>query len=78
MGNLKPQTLIKLGQEFGLSAEAIAMAADQLEKRRQAAREALMKGRIGSPSLKDEILTHMEKRWNGTFALIGKTLSKKR
>ncbi len=54
------------------------MAADQLEKRRHAAREALMKGRIGSPSLKDEILTHMEKRWNGTFALIGKTLSKKR
>ena len=78
LGNLKPQTLIELGQEFGLSAEAIAMAADQIEKRRKAAREALMKGRIGSPSLKDEILTHMEKRWNGTFALIGKTLSKKR
>lgn len=78
LGNLKSQTLIKLGEEFGLSADAMAMAAGQLEKRRQAAREAMMKSRIGSPSLKNEILTHMEKRWNGTFALIGKTLSKKR
>lgn len=78
IGNLKPQTLIKLGQEFGLSAEAIAMAAGQLDKRRQAAKEAVAKSKIGSTALKDDILTHMEKRWNGTFALIGKALSKKR
>lgn len=78
LGNLKPQTLIRLGQEFGLSAEAMAMAAGQLEKRRQAAKETVRKSRIGNTSLKDELLTHMEKRWNGTFALIGKTLSKKR
>lgn len=78
LGNLKPRTLIMLGQEFGLSAEAMAMAAGQLEKRRQVAKEAVRKSRIGNTSLKDELLTHMEKRWNGTFALIGKTLSKKR
>jgi len=78
IGNLKPHTLIRLGQEFGLSTDAVAMAVGQLERRRQAAREAMAKSKIGSQSLKDEILTHMDKRWNGTFALIGKALSKKR
>ncbi|HSA87695.1 MAG TPA: HipA domain-containing protein [Nitrospira sp.] len=78
IGSLKPQTLIRLGQEFGLSADAMAMAAGQLERRLQAAREAMVKSKIGSNSLKDELLSHMEKRWNGTFALIGKALSKKR
>lgn len=78
LGNLKPQTLIRLGEEFGLSPEAISMAANHLERRRQAAKEALSKAKTGNKALKDEILTHMEKRWNGTFALIGKTLSKKR
>jgi serine/threonine-protein kinase HipA len=77
LGRMKPQTLIRLGQEFGLSTAAIAIAAGQLERRKQAAKEALMKGRIGSASLRDDILTHMEKRWNGTFALIGTALSKK-
>lgn len=78
VGSLKPQTLIRLGQEFGLSAGAMAMAAGQLERRRQAAREAMVKSKIGSKSLKEDILSHMEKRWNGIFALIGKALSKKR
>jgi serine/threonine-protein kinase HipA len=78
IGNLKPQTLIMLGQEFGLSREAMAMAAGQLERRRQAAKEVLMKSRIGSKTLRDDILTHMDTRWNGTFALIGTALSKKR
>lgn len=78
IGSLKPQTLIRLGQEFGLSADAMAMAAGQLERRMQAARGAIGKSKIGSKSLKDELLSHMEKRWNGTFALIGKALSKKR
>ncbi|MGE0471263.1 MAG: type II toxin-antitoxin system HipA family toxin [Nitrospira sp.] len=78
IGNLKPQTLIRLGQEFGLSTEAMAMAAGQLERRRQAAKEVLMKCRIGSKTLRDDILTHMDTRWNGTVALIGPALSKKR
>ena len=78
IGNLKPQTLIRLGQEFGLSTDAMAMAAGQLERRRPAAREAMAKSKIGSQSLKDDIITHMDTRWNGTFALIGKALSKKR
>ncbi|UVT19732.1 MAG: HipA domain-containing protein [Nitrospira sp.] len=76
--NLKPQTLIRLGEDFGLSTDAMAMATGQLDRRRQAAREAIAKSKIGSNSIKDEIFSHMDKRWNGTFALIGKALSKKR
>jgi serine/threonine-protein kinase HipA len=78
IGNVKPQTLIRLGQEFGLSAGAMAMAAGQLERRMQAAKEVLTKSRIGSKTLRNDILIHMDTRWNGTFALIGPALSKKR
>ena len=78
IGDLKAQTLIRLGHEFGFTEPAIIMAHGQLEKRRPAASEALAKSKIGSTVLKNQIITHMEKRWNGTFASIGKALSKKR
>jgi serine/threonine-protein kinase HipA len=77
IGDLKAKTLIGLGEEFGLPEQAIKMAADQLEKRKEAAKDAIAESRTGAAGLKDEIINFMEKRWNGTFALIGKALSKK-
>ena len=55
----------------------MAMAAGHLEKRREAARNAIAESTTGTPELRDAIITFMEKRWNGTFALIGHALSKK-
>ncbi|NGZ95630.1 MAG: hypothetical protein CV089_05785 [Nitrospira sp. WS110] len=78
LGRLKAQTLIRLGQDFGLSLAAIAMATAHLARRRPAATEAVGTSPVGTTALKEEILTQMERRWNGTFALIGPALSKKR
>lgn len=77
LGDLKARALIRLGAEFGLPAPAIAMATGQLEKRKEAVRNAIAESKTGAQELRDAIINLMEKRWNGTFALIGKSLSKK-
>ena len=51
---------------------------DKLNARsKKAAKDVIAESKIGAAGLKDEIINFMEKRWNGTFALIGKALSKK-
>lgn len=76
--NLKAKTLIGLGEEFELSGEVIKMAIDQLEKRIGIAKDVIAESKTGGTDLKDKIIHFMEKRWNGTFALIGNALLKKR
>lgn len=78
IGNLKPANIIKLAAEFGLSRDAIKMAVIQLDKNRDAAKESIQQAALGAQKLKDEIIQLMDKRWKGTFALIGQALSKKR
>lgn len=78
IGDLKARTLIRLGEEVGLSAPAIDMAVSQLGKRLEAAKDAITESKTGVQSLKHDIIEFMGKRWNGTFALIGKALSGKR
>ncbi|MDH5669718.1 MAG: HipA domain-containing protein [Nitrospira sp.] len=75
--DLKAGTLIGMGEEFALSKQAMAMAAKQLERRKEAAKDAITESKTGTVELRDAIIDFMEKRWNGTFALIGKALSKK-
>lgn len=77
LGDLKARSLIHLGEEFGLPAPAIAMATGHLEKRKEAAQDAIAESKTGAAALRDAIINLMGKRWNGTFALIGKALSKK-
>lgn len=77
LGNLKPNNLILLGQEFGLSPAAIKLAYDQLAANMDAAKEAVLFASFGAQPLKDQIIDVMEKRWNGTFSLIGQTLLQK-
>ncbi len=78
IGSIKPGSLIKMGEEFKLSFEAIKMAVDELAANIDAAKEAVHVSSAGSAALKNQLINFMEKRWNGTFALIGKSLSKKR
>ena len=78
LGNLKPGNIITLGKEFALSANAINMAVKQLEKNIEAAKQAIFSEKIGTKSFKDKLIEMIGKRWNGTFALIGQVLSKKR
>ena len=77
IGNLKPANIIKLGEEFGLNSAAIKMAVEGLAKNVQAAKERVAQADAGSEHLKNALINLMEKRWNGTFALIGQTLLNK-
>ena len=77
LGQLKASNIIKLGEEFGLNKEAIKMAVDHLEKNITAAKEAVLDSSTGTTLIKDQLIEWIQKRWNGTFGLIGKHLSKK-
>jgi len=74
IGDLKAKHLIKLGEEFSLSKEAISMQIKQLEKNKEAAKQAISTAKIGQTKLKNQLVEIIEKRWNGTFALIGQNL----
>jgi serine/threonine-protein kinase HipA len=77
IGDLKGRHLTLLGEEFGLSPAAINMAAQGLEKHIEAAKDAIQEAPLGEADFKDNLIKLIGKRWNGTFALIGKALSKK-
>lgn len=77
IADLKPRSLIRMGEEFQLSKEAINLAWNELAANIDAAKEAVHAADAGGTALKDDLINFMEKRWNGTFALIGKSLSKK-
>lgn len=77
IGDLKGRHLTLLGEEFGLSPAAINMAAQGLEKHIEAAKDAIQEAPLGGADFKDNLIKLIGKRWNGTFALIGKALSKK-
>lgn len=74
LGNLKPKQLIKLAEEFGLPRSAIQMAVDELAQRKNNVMEAIVDAKIGTSKFKNALINLINKRWNGTFALIGKSL----
>lgn len=78
IGKLKPSHIIRLGQEFSLTMDSIEMACGGLEKCLVSAKEAVHDAPLGDKLMKTQVVQMMEKRWNGTFALIGRSLSKKR
>jgi len=78
IGKLNARHLIRLGKEFELTDAMIQMAVDQLENQLDGAESVIQQAVFGAQSLKDSLTQLMRKRWNGTFALIGKQLSKKR
>ncbi len=49
------------------------MAVQGMKKNIEAAKQAISEAKFGSKGLKNNLIKLMEKRWNGTFALIGKT-----
>ncbi len=77
LGNLKAKHIVLLGQEFGLSKNMIKMASDSLEKNLTKAKEIIHDNNHGTIDLKNQLISYMDKRWNGIFSLIGKALSAK-
>jgi len=66
--DLKPRSLIKMGEEFQLSKEVINMACDEIAANLDAAKEVVYSADTDCNALKDKLINFMDKRWNGTFA----------
>ena len=68
---------MNFGAAFGLTADAIFIAADALKNQLPKALALIEKTSIGTPDLRKQLIEKMEKRWNDSFTLIGQQLSKK-
>jgi serine/threonine-protein kinase HipA len=79
IGDLKPKHIVALGEACGLNTAAITQTIADLDCRRAAAAKAVTEAaaRIGEAALGEKLNAFMESRWNGSFSLIGRYLSKK-
>lgn len=78
LGKLEAKHLVILSKGFGTGEEALMAAVQSLEAQLPNALASVERSDIGSTFLKKKLMEKMEKRWNGTFALTGQFLSKKR
>lgn len=80
LAKLRPKHLVSFGDASGLSTDVISKAVKELDARRGDAEKAVAAEakKIGAEPLGKDLLDMMERRWNGTFSLIGQFLSTKR
>jgi serine/threonine-protein kinase HipA len=76
---IKPKHLVALARTCNLSDEVILQTIRRLENRRRQVEKTLTAEakKIGAAQLGTDILELMERRWNGSFSLIGPFLSNK-
>ena len=78
IGSLHAKHVLAMAGGFGVNADALVSAVDQLETRLPYALMAIEKSSVGSKSLKASLQDKMERRWNGSFASTGQLSSKRR
>ena len=74
IGSLKPKTVVALGEAFSLNRKAIALAYEELHNRVQTIKDVIYEVEQASDELKQQLHQMVQKRWNATFALIGRFL----
>jgi serine/threonine-protein kinase HipA len=76
---IKPKHLVALARACNLTNNVILQTAQRLDARRKPVEKALTTEakKIGAEDLGTNILELMERRWNGSFSLIGQYLSTK-
>lgn len=77
LGQLDAKHIIKMSESFAVSHNTLMNAVESLKKNLPNALMVLENAEIGSPLLKTKLQGIIEKRWNGSFELIGKRLLKK-
>jgi serine/threonine-protein kinase HipA len=76
---LRPKHLVALSKSYGLDSAVLIEVVKKLDEHRKLAEKAVIEAakRIGDEALGRTLLDFMERRWNGSFSLIGQLLSKK-
>jgi serine/threonine-protein kinase HipA len=79
LDQIRPKHFVALSKAFALEANVLIEAVKHLDGHRKAAEGAVTAAakRIGEEGLGKNLLTLMERRWNGSFKSIGQFLSKK-
>lgn len=79
LDRIKPKHLTALGKACGLTSDVISETVRDLDKRRKSAEKAVIAAakKNDVDALGKDILDLMERRWNGSFSLIGQYLSTK-
>jgi len=72
LASLNPKHLSILAASFELTENALGLAVTDLRRRLPYAVQAVSDSVVGSKTLKENLVTYMGKRWNGTFDSIGK------
>lgn len=78
IGDLEAKHIVAMTEDFGLSQASLELALKDLGGRLDTAKITVEASAIGTKAMRDGIIDLMEKRWNGTFNLIGQLLSKRR
>jgi serine/threonine protein kinase HipA of HipAB toxin-antitoxin module len=77
LSQLHPKHIVAMSEGFGVSADALISAVEQLGKRLPQALATIEEAAAGSRSLRRKLQETMEGQWNGSFASIGKLMSKR-
>jgi len=72
LSDIGPKHLALLAKSFGLNNQALQLAVSDLKRQLGSAQEWVGGSKFGSTHLKKQLIDLMGKRWNGTFASIGK------
>jgi serine/threonine-protein kinase HipA len=79
LDRLRPKHLIALGTACGLAADVIGEAVAEFDRRRGPMEKAVIAAakKVDTAALGKDLLDLMERRWNETFSLTGRRLSRK-
>lgn len=72
LSQLTYRHLFRLAEDFGLSEAVVKLLHQQLEKRLETAKQVIIDAEYAPIELRQQFIKMVEKRWNGTFSLIGK------
>ena len=72
ISKLKPKHLLALAEGYGVNQENMIEIIKSLGTRISHAQTTIEQSNVGNSKLKSTLINIMEKRWNGSFALIGK------
>ena len=72
IGMLKAKHLQKLAAEFSVNEKQLRQITEEIESRIAPAKAAIEKAAGVENVMKEKLIELVDKRWNGTFSLIGR------